>query len=89
MLKRSPRFLRAVVAHGKWDACDQLDDVPHPSEQPVAYEIVGKPGMCHLNRRGGGGGFYPIATYRLVRAQPGEAEMRGTEAWQAWCHKNA
>jgi|ERR1051325_882218 hypothetical protein len=87
MLKRAARFLRVVEADGKWDALDQPDDRPRPKEKLYAYEITARPGWCHLNcgRRGGGSGFYPIATYRLVKTQPADAEMRSAEAWSRWC----
>jgi len=87
MLRRCARFLRVVEANGKWDALDQLHDEPRPEETLYAYEIVGEPGMMHLNAGRGRGGCYPIATYRLVANQPTDADMRTTEAWHAWCVK--
>jgi len=85
MLKRAARFLRVVEANGKWDALDQPTDTPQPKEKLYAYEITSKPGMCHINAGRGGSGFYPIATYRLVKTQPADAEMRTAEAWSRWC----
>ncbi len=65
MLKRAPRFIRVVTHGGKFDALDQLGDVPLPSEAIHVYEITGKPGGVHLNTRGKpGGGFFTIAKYR-------------------------
>ncbi len=87
MLKRAARFLRVVEANGKWDALDQLFDTPEPTETLYAYEIIGPPGMCHLNCGRDGGSWYPIATYRFVKVQPADAEMRSTEAWGKWCEQ--
>lgn len=87
MLKRAPLFLRVVEAAGKFDALDQLSDEPESGERLFAYRQVGEPGMVHLNRGRGHGGFYTIATYTLVAPQPDDATMRDTAAWQAWCKR--
>ena len=85
MLQRAPRFLRVVEAHGKWDALDLPTDTPNPEEKLYAYQVGSYLGMCHLNRGRGRGGFYPIASYRYVNAQPADGEMRTSEAWARWC----
>ena len=85
MLKCAARFLRVVEANGTWDALDQPTDTPRPEEKLYAYEIAGQPGMCHLNCGRGRGGWYPIASYRFVKDQPPDAEMRSAEAWSRWC----
>lgn len=86
MLHRAARFLRVTELNGKWDALDQPSDTPRPDEKLYAYEIVGKPGHMHLNTgRKPGGGFYPIAEYRFVPAQPTDAQMRDREQWYRWC----
>lgn len=89
MLKRAARFLRVVEADGKWDALDHPDDTPNPNEKLYAYEITSQPGMCHIHRGGGRGGFYPIATYRLVAYQPSDSDMRTVKCWQKWCECEA
>ena len=48
-LKRAPRFLRVVVADGKWDALDQIEDEPRPGELVYAYEVHGPVGSCHIS----------------------------------------
>lgn len=83
-LHRAAMFLRVVEENGKFDALDQLDDTPKPTEKIYAYTIVGKPGMCHVNRGGGRGGFYALATYRLCTKQPPDDVMRDSAAWEAW-----
>lgn len=89
MLKRAAHFLRVVEANGKWDALDQPTDTPQPGEKLFAYEITGKPGMVHLNCGGGRGGSYPIATYRFLKEQPSDAEMRDAQAWGRWCEQKS
>ena len=88
MLKRAARFLRVVEENGKWDALDQREDTPKPTETIYAYTIVGEPGMSHIHASGGRGGFYTIANYRFVTPQPADSEMRDNNAWRTWCHNN-
>jgi len=65
MLRRSPIFLRVVVnSDGKIDALDQPGDQPTATEQIHVYKLEGEVGSCHINRRGGTGGFFTFATYR-------------------------
>lgn len=90
MLKRAPIFLRVTDCGGKFDALDQLDDSPRKDEKLHAYIIILEKsrGSCHIRRSGGGGGFYPIAEYRLVVKQPGDTVMRDNDRWTEWCKKN-
>lgn len=87
MLKRAPIYLRAVrSADGKWDALDQLDDVPRSGETIAVYKLEGEPTMCHINRArsAGGGGFFRGGAYRVVAEQPSDDQVRSTAAWRAW-----
>lgn len=91
MLKRAPIFLRVVQDFsGNWDALDQPEDTPRLGETLHAYRLTAKPGACHICTRGprGGraGGFYTIASYELVEAQPDQATLSDPEQWSAWCH---
>jgi hypothetical protein len=86
LLKRSPRFLRVTEEAGTFDALDQFNDSPRPRERLHAYELASEVGTVHINRGGGRGGFYPLASYRLVTEQPSDAEMRDYAAWCRWCH---
>jgi hypothetical protein len=85
-LKRAPRFLRVTEDGGKFDALDQLEDYPKVTERLFAYEIVGMPGSCHINRSGGRGGFYTVATYKMVEPQPTDVQMRVEADWKKWCY---
>lgn len=86
MLKRAPVFLRVVREEGgtSIDALDQLDDVANPREELFAYVCIEMNGCVHINRGGGRGGFYPIATYRFLEPQPEDDDMRANESWRDW-----
>lgn len=87
LLKRAPHYLRAVQGpDGQWDALDQLSDAPHADETIVAYEMVGEPSFCHINRdrRHGGSGIFRGGRYRVVAEQPTDEQLRSTELWRAW-----
>lgn len=85
LLKRAPMFLRVVQdPTGKWDALDQPGDTPKPDERIHAYVIKGRAGVCHINKRGPGSGFYASAEYRFVTNQPVEPVMRNTARWRGW-----
>jgi hypothetical protein len=86
MLKRTPIFLRVVIDGMKVDALDQLEDTPLPREKLVAYVAARDLGAIHLNAKGGRGGFYRRAEYKLVPIQPTDGEMRDPESWSRWCH---
>lgn len=67
MLKRSPEVLNVVfdTKTGKWDALDQPGDKPSDSEVVHVYVLCERCGTVHVNCRGGGG-FFPIAKYKLA-----------------------
>jgi hypothetical protein len=86
LLARAPQYLRVVqVQTTHFDALDKLDDEARPEEKIHAYKLNGKPGICHINRRGGSGGWYTVANYILVPNQPTDEEMRDTSRWRDWC----
>lgn len=87
-LHRAAKFLRVVQEGDQFDALDQPTDEPKPTEKLFAYRITENPGMCHINRGRGKGGFYAIATYRLVAEQPTDEQMRDAKQWSEWCQKN-
>lgn len=85
MLRRAPVYLRVTELLGKFDALDQLDDEPEPGETLHAYVITEKPGHIHINTgRKPGGGFYPMATYKLAEVQPPQETMKKKALWQEW-----
>lgn len=90
-LRRAPLFLRLVLdAAGKWDALDQPDDEPGPSEEIHAYRKVSDDGggfMDYTDRATGRrkGFAFQSATYAFVDPQPDDATLRDTEKWRAWC----
>ncbi len=76
---------------GNWDALDQLDDTPKPTEEIFLYALTEKPGWMHLCIRGKGkaaGVFYTTGRYRHVALQIPDATLRDTQAWRTWCQKN-
>lgn len=79
--------MRVTEEAGKFDALDQPEDAPKVSEKLHAYRIVGTPGWCHINRGGGRGGMYTVATYQFVETQPDDKTMRDTDLWRAWCYE--
>lgn len=87
-LKRGPYFLRVVTDGKAWDALDQIDDSPRSNEQIFIYVMEGIPSGMHLNARGGRGGFFVSATYKLAPDQPKDGEVRRIEDWAAWCERN-
>jgi hypothetical protein len=73
---------------GKFDILDQPEDSPKATEKLCCYVLVEHTGMVHLCVRGknrGGGGMYPMATYKLYPQQPTDEEMRSNDRWQQWC----
>ena len=90
-LARTPIYLRVVhdTAAGTWDALDQLDDVPKPTEEIHVYRIEGEPmrgfwdGTDKRGRRTGG--MFIHAQYRHVIRQPDDDTARDAEAWKQWC----
>jgi len=85
MLHRAVKFLRVTQSKKGFDALDQPDDKPEPGEVLYAYQITAPPGHCHINCRGKGSGFYPIAEYRFCDPQPLEGMMEDKDLWAHWC----
>lgn len=84
MLKRAPHYLRVVQApDGKFDALDQLTDLPRSDERIVVYEMVGEPSWMHIRSRRGGG-IFRGGEYRVVDPQPDDSEIRLTTRWREW-----
>ncbi len=85
MLRRAPLLLRVVLSpRGKWDALDQLADVPGPDERLYAYHLISKPQPVHL-KMNKGSGWYVMAQYRVVLVQPDDPVMRQIASWRRWC----
>jgi len=90
MCRRAPLFLRVVFNPRKrsdaWDALDQLNDQPKPSEQLHAYVRESPATWMHIKgTRKCTSGIYAVARYRLCETQPPDAVMRDTGLWQQWC----
>lgn len=83
-LRRAPVFLRVVTDGKKWDALDQLDDVPEDNERIFVYLISGPIGRSIVCARGGRGGIYMAASYRFFEQQPGDDILRDNEKWREW-----
>lgn len=84
MLKRTPIFLRVTEKFGRFDALNEPMDTPEPGETLHAYIMAEHVGNCHINIRGGRGGFYPVVNYRHLSNQPDQATMKSSEAWAGW-----
>lgn len=93
-LKRLPLMLRVVQDSltGKWDALDQLADVPNPSERIYVYRSWGEPSVAFVDYRGKGGRREGcrvlMGVYRFWPEQPTEEVLRSNPDWQAWCEAN-
>ncbi len=87
-LQRAVKFLRVTEEGGKFDALDQPEDTPRPTEKLYAYRMARYDGMCHINRGGGRGGFYALALYQMVEPQPFDTIMRDNQTWAEWCQQN-
>jgi hypothetical protein len=90
MLKHSPALLRVVQSpSGEWDALDLPNDEPRPREEIFVYRLCSTPRSVHVRMSGRASGYYQLASYRLWEGeQPGEAILRDSVAWQAWCEEN-
>lgn len=87
-LRRTPVFLRVVVeADGRFDALDQLDDDPTPTETIYAYRLTGQPSRGIACTRGKGCRTFVHAEYRLCEDQPIGSESR--ESWSQWTEEQA
>lgn len=89
-VRNAPEFLRVVWSSmrkgdGAWDALDVPGDTPRRGEKVYAYRRVGPARWMHLKASPrSASGYYAVAEYRLVEAQPDEATMRDTAKWDAW-----
>ncbi len=92
-LRRSPLFLRVVRSGSDWDALDQVDDTPGPSEALFAYRRVDSFGPVHVLGQDKAGrrwsGWFEHADYAVCDPQPTEATMRSTLAWREWTRARA
>lgn len=90
-LERTPIFLRAVhdSRTWAWDALDQLDDEPEPSETVFVYRLDGEVSRGFACSRGKNGGcrHFFHADYKLYDVQPSQEELRNAEFWQQWTHQ--
>ncbi len=94
-LRRTPRFLRFTKSTTKdrvtWDALDQFDDLPRPTEQ-IVVGVLGQRGSLHIDSRQNGrkvAQWYRSAHYDPVAEQPSDDTVRSTALWRAWCLANA
>lgn len=89
MLRAAPRLLRVTLAtergKPKFDALDQPEDRPQSGERLFAYELDGEATNVHVNMGRKGSGWYKLANYKFIPAQPTDAEMRTGTAWLKWC----
>ena len=86
MLKRSPKFLRVVESDGGFDALDQPDDTPRPTEKLYAYQLADKRGTVHICG-GRASGWHALVDYKVISEQPTDETMRGTDKWREWCYR--
>jgi hypothetical protein len=88
-VRRAPKYLRFVRDEArKWDALDQLDDVPRPGEQVVAAKAMRR-GTVHLDRRVNGrhvGDWEEYVEYEAVADQPADETLRDRAKWADWCY---
>ncbi len=95
LLARAPLFLRVVIAGGKLDALDQLDDRPQGGERIYAYRRTGPATALHIDfcrgrgRKGPRSAWYRGGDYALVEPQPNEAVLRDTARWRGWATEEA
>ncbi len=84
-------MMRVVVdpRTDKWDALDQPEDEPKGLE--LVYVYVAVPGTevrGHIRARGGMGGFFHGADFRILDPQPDVGHLRTREHFRAWCDDN-
>ena len=93
MLKRAPILLRVVRDGAKWDALDQLEDTPKPTEEIFVYEQVGTPSWAHICRspKAGGSGMFMMAEYQALVSEhpPAEDALRDNRRWREWAAEEA
>ena len=86
-LARAPVFLRVVLdgVVQKWNALDQLDDVPNATEDIYVYLLDGDVSHGFACSRGPSGcRRFWYADYRYYPQQPTQAELRDAEFWHRW-----
>jgi hypothetical protein len=88
-LRRVPMLLRVVQDGDEWDALDQLKDEPKQSETIHVYRRrddlqVSKYHILTSRPRRAGSGWFWTASYSVVPDQPGDDQVRSTDAWRAW-----
>lgn len=89
-LRRAPIYLRVTELLGEIDGLDQLTDEPEPGEYLHAYVLAEAPGHMHILVRGKGktgGGFWPMAKYKILPEQPSQEIMRDNAQWRAWTNQ--
>lgn len=90
MLRRIPTLLRVVRSrNGAWDALDQLDDEPKPTETITVYRrrddlAISKYFLCSRGKGKRESGQYWNAAYSVLAEQPADNQVRTTAAWQSW-----
>jgi hypothetical protein len=87
-LRRIPVLLRVVRSRtGNWDALDQLDDEPKPTETITIYRRRDdlEVSKYHVRSRCRcESGFYWTASYSVLPEQPTDDQVRATSSWRAW-----
>lgn len=87
-LRRVPLLLRVVrdCQTGEWDALDQLDDTPKPTEVIYLYLRSGTPQRIHVKaaRTAGGSRSLWHGEYLHLPEQPLIDVLRDNAKWQAW-----
>lgn len=84
MIRRLPTVLRVVRdPQGKWDALDQLTDLPDINEQICVYRLKKVVGKVCLRP----GGCYPIGEYEYITDQPDDETARSIRKWRVWAMK--
>lgn len=86
-LKRTPIYLRVVEENGTWDALNEVEDEPKPSETVHVYLMSKHLGTCHINAGRGRGGFYNIVEYRHLDVQVPQQILRNGDQWTKWVNE--
>lgn len=86
MLKRCPVLLRVVIdtKTGGIDALNETEDIATANESIHVYKAMARPTWCHIYMRGGRGGFYEVASYKLYSTQPPDEVLRDNDRWAEW-----
>ena len=95
-LQRAPVMLRVVMEVVKgsphFDALDQLDDTPEPSEFIYLYKLASNDGVMHVDGRDPKTGkrygrTVRMNSYRLYPDPPADEILRDTQRWREWCER--